>query len=143
MKLSSRSNEDPDLNITPLIDVVFLLLIFFMVTTTFERAAQLELKLPEASEQPTQQQPERLEIVVNAEGRYFVGGSEVVNRRLDTLKEAITRAANDNAEQPITIRADARAPHQAVVNAMDAISQLGFVNLSIATIPRDDTGTGE
>jgi len=140
MKLSEDHREEPEINLTSLIDVVFLLLIFFMVTTTFERQARLRIELPEASEAASAVPGDQLEIVISEDGRFYVNANEVVNTRLATLKEAIARAAGDSREQPITIRADARTPHQSVVTAMDAVGQLGFVNLSIATTP--STGDG-
>ncbi len=135
MRLSDSASDEPDINLAPLIDVVFLLLIFFMVTTTFERQARLRIALPEASEEPSSVEPERLEIAISEDGRFFVNNNEVVNRGLATLKLAIERAAGDDRDMPLVIRADAKTPHQAVVMAMDAVNQLGFVNLSIATTP--------
>lgn len=139
MKLQRQENEDPHLNITPLIDVVFLLLIFFMVTTTFQKEAQLRIEIPRAEQQPTATEPESLEIIIDAQGRYFLEQQEVVNTKPETLKAAITKAVGDNRELPVVIRADASTPHQSVVTAMDVLSQLGFANLSIATTrPEDD-----
>lgn len=140
MKLHRQENEDPNLNITPLIDVVFLLLIFFMVTTTFQKEAQLRIEIPKAEQQPTATEPETLEIIIDAQGRYFLGQQEVVNTKRETLKAAITRAVDDNRELPVVIRADARTPHQSVVTAMDVLSQLGFANLSIATTRPEEEG---
>lgn len=133
MKLQQQQNEDPQLNITPLIDVVFLLLIFFMVTTTFQQEAQLRIEIPKAEQPPSPVEPESLEIVIDAQGRYFLGNQEVVNTRPETLKAAVRKAAGDNRKRPVVIRADARTPHQSVVTAMDVLGQLGFSNLSIAT----------
>ena len=141
MKLSGeRRSLDVDINLTSLIDVVFLLLIFFMVTTTFERQARLRIELPEASDEPSVVQTQAVEIAISADGRFYVNANEVVNTRIETLRQAIARAAGDDREQSITIRADARTPHQAVVTAMDAVNQLGFVNLSIATTPSSEDG---
>lgn len=133
MKLQRQETEDPKLDITPLIDVVFLLLIFFMVTTTFQKEAQLRIEIPRADQQPTATQPETLEIIIDSQGRYFLGQQEVVNTRPETLKAAIRKATDGNNERPVMIRADARTPHQSVVTAMDVLGQLGFSNLSIAT----------
>jgi biopolymer transport protein ExbD len=141
MKLSGeRRNLDVEINLTSLIDVVFLLLIFFMVTTTFERQARLRIELPEASDEPSVVQTQAIEIAISADGRFYVNANEVVNTRIETLRQAIARAAGDDREQSITIRADARTPHQAVVTAMDAVNRLGFVNLSIATTPSSEDG---
>ena len=141
MKLSGeRRTQDAEINLTSLIDVVFLLLIFFMVTTTFERQARLRIELPEASDEPSVVQTQAIEIAISAEGRFYVNANEVINTRIETLRQEIARAAGDDREQSITIRADARTPHQAVVTAMDAVNQLGFVNLSIATTPSSEDG---
>ena len=138
MKLGGgRRTLDAEIDLTSLIDVVFLLLIFFMVTTTFERQARLRIELPEASDEPSTVQAQAIEIAISEDGRFYVNSNEVINTRIDALRQAIAKAAGDDREQAITIRADARTPHQAVVTAMDAISQLGFVNLSIATTPNN------
>lgn len=133
MKFRRTTRPEEGINLTPLIDVVFLLLIFFMVSTTFTKETHLELDLPEASAAPLLEDEGRIEIVVNAEGGYAVNGQGLVNTRLDTLKTAIQRTANGNNQLPLTITADARTPHQAVVTAMDAAGQLGFAKLSITT----------
>jgi biopolymer transport protein ExbD len=124
--------EELELNITPLIDIVFLLLIFFMVSTTFQRESELRVQLPEATRQ-AQPPSEPLEIVISAEGQYAVGGRELSDNRLATVVEALERVAGDDRDQPLVVRADARTPHQAVVRAMDAAARLGLRNLSIAT----------
>lgn len=133
MKFRRQARPEEGINLTPLIDVVFLLLIFFMVSTTFTKETHLELDLPEASAAPLLEDEGRIEIVVNAEGGYAVNGQGLINTQLDTLKTAIERTANGNNSLPLTITADARTPHQAVVTAMDAAGQLGFAKLSITT----------
>ncbi|MEM7706926.1 MAG: biopolymer transporter ExbD [Pseudomonadota bacterium] len=135
MQIQKKEKEEPGIDLAPLIDVVFLLLIFFMVTTTFERQARLRIELPQASEEAVTIEQERLEIAISREGRYFINNNEVINQGSDTLKAAIARIAGDDLDQPVTIRADANTPYQSVVTAMDAVNQLGFVNLSIATTP--------
>ncbi len=140
MKLQQQQNEDPDLNITPLIDVVFLLLIFFMVTTTFQQEAQLRIEIPEANQPATPMDPESLEVIIDAQGRYFLGQQEVVNTRPETLKAAISKTVGDDRDLPVVIRADARTPHQSVVTAMDVLGQLGFAQLSIATTRPEEDG---
>ncbi len=133
MKFSTERSEDIDLNLTPLIDVVFLLLIFFMVSTTFQKDAELQVNLPEASEEPVAQNIEKLEIAINSRGQYFLDGRELTNNRLETLRAAIAKLARGKRDTPLVIRADANTPHQAVVTAMDAAAQLGMLKLSIAT----------
>jgi biopolymer transport protein ExbD len=134
VNLRSEKKESPDINLTPLIDVVFLLLIFFMVSTTFKRDAELKIDLPEASAKPTQVKTRPLEIVIDAKGRYFLNEKQLVNQRLKTLMQTLEKLSKGNVKQPLVIRADANTPHHAVVMAMDAARQLGFVNLSIATV---------
>lgn len=138
MKFSKHDAEEPELNLTPLIDVVFILLIFFVVTTTFERRGLIEVRLPEASESELSEPAEALLVLIDRDGRYFVGNNEVLNTLPATLREAILRSAGEDRSQPIVIRADAMAPHQAVVTAMDVIARLGFGNLSIATVRTED-----
>lgn len=137
MKLGSDKRDEPEINLTSLIDVVFLLLIFFMVTTTFERQAALKVDLPEASEEPSLQESTALELTVSEEGRYFIDKNEVINADPETLREALKHASGGDFQRPVTLRADANARHQAVITAMDILGQLGFTNLSIATVSRE------
>lgn len=134
MNLNPQRRDAPDINLTPLIDVVFLLLIFFMVSTTFKKDAQLKIDLPEASPKPTMLEKKVLEVMIDAEGRYFVDNKEVINRRIESVKRAIDEVTKDNKKVPLIIRADAKTSHQSVVIVMDAARQLGIVNLSIATV---------
>jgi biopolymer transport protein ExbD len=120
-------------NLTPLIDVVFLLLIFFMVSTTFTRESQLTLDLPEASGSPREAPEEQVEILVDEQGRYRVNGQALVDARMRTLQAAIYKVAAGDTTLPLVIAADAQASHQDVVRAMDAAGQMGFVHLSIST----------
>jgi len=122
-----------ELNITPLIDVVFLLLIFFMVSTTFQRETQLSVQLPEAAAPESKSEDQTIEVVINARGEYFLNGRELVNNQPATLRAALARLSSGRKGTPLVIRADARTPHQAVVTVMDAARQLGLLHLSIAT----------
>jgi biopolymer transport protein ExbD len=134
VKFSRQRQEDLSINLTPLIDVVFLLLIFFMVTTTFTRETQLEVSLPEAeSAQAVAQEQERIDVVINAEGLYSVNGQALVNAQALTLRRAITELVGEQRAIPFVITADAQTPHQAVVSAMDVAGQLGFSQLRITT----------
>lgn len=136
----TAEHEDPEVNLTSLIDVVFLLLLFFMLTTTFKREAEIQVELPEASAEPTATQVEKLELIITADGRYFIGNNEVVNTRPSTLKSAIRKATGGNTSMPVLLRADASTPYQAVVTAMDVLAQLGFKHVSIATVqPKADS----
>lgn len=133
MNFRTGQRDELELNITPLIDIVFLLLIFFMVSTTFQTESQLRVQLPEASDDQAPDPRDPLELVVSAEGQYAVGGRELSDNQIETLIRALRDIAGDDRERPLVIRADARAPHQAVVRAMDASSRVGLRNLSIAT----------
>ena len=133
MNLQPGEQDEPEVNLTPLIDVVFLLLIFFMVSTTFEQQSRIQIELPEATAAPTETEDDSLEIVIDAQGRYFIGERQVVNSELKTLKAAISKAVNGREPLTVIIRADASTPHQAVITALDATSQLGLTQISLAT----------
>ncbi|MBT8126312.1 MAG: biopolymer transporter ExbD [Gammaproteobacteria bacterium] len=130
-----RTDQRVDINLTPLIDVVFLLLIFFMVSTTFDRHANLKVELPEASATISQQQQDPVVISIDADGNYFINDRQLVNTTLETLKIALRKTvAEKEKDVPLVLRADATTPHQSVVRAMDAAAQLGLTRLSIATV---------
>jgi len=133
LKFQRHQADEINVNLTPLIDVVFLLLIFFMVSTTFTRETQLEVDLPQADNTAEVSAERPLEVVITAEGEYRVNGQGLVNAQARTLRMALSKAAADNFELPLTISADARTPHQAVVMAMDVAGGLGFTKLSITT----------
>lgn len=133
MNLRPHRKESPELNLTPLIDVVFLLLIFFMVSTTFDKESQIKVELPQAATQDEKVEDEKvLDVVVDAKGRYYINQREVINTEVDTLKAAIVKAAGEQRDLTVIITADANATHQAVIKVMDAASQLGFVNMTFA-----------
>ena len=138
MNLQPGDNDEPDVNLTPLIDVVFLLLIFFMVSTTFEQQSRIKIDLPEASAAPTSQEDDSLEILIDAQGRYFIGDQQVVNTTAKTLKSAISKAVGEREGLAVIIRADATTPHQAVITALDVTSQLGLTHISLATSKSED-----
>ena len=139
MNLRPERREDPEVNLTPLIDVVFLLLIFFMVSTTFDREARLKIELPEATTEATQAPDEVLEIAINAAGDYFIDEQKLVNRKPETLKKAVAQTLGERRNLPLIIRADGRTPHQAVVTVMDVASQLGLLQISLATVHTDSS----
>ena len=134
MNLKPERREELDLNLTPLIDVVFLLLIFFMVSTTFEQTSKLKIDLPQATPKATQQADQKIVIGIDVKGNYYVNERQLVNTQLKTLKLALMKVAGDNKDTPIVLRADAKTPHQSVVTAMDAAAQLGLTRLSISTL---------
>jgi len=133
MNLQRSDPDEPEVNLTPLIDVVFLLLIFFMVSTTFEHQSRIQIELPEATAEATKPEDESLEIIIDAQGRFFIGEEQVVNTELNTLKGAISKSVGEREGIPVIIRADAKTPHQAVITALDATSQLGLTRISLAT----------
>ncbi|MFK7858836.1 MAG: ExbD/TolR family protein [Granulosicoccus sp.] len=133
MKFHRPPSEELELNLTPLIDVVFLLLIFFMVSTTFQKESEISLQLPKATDTETTAPPVRIEIVINAAGRYFIEDQEVVKSDVVSLQNALYKVSNGVRDIPLIIRADAQVPHQAVVTAMDAAGQLGMLKITIAT----------
>ena len=137
-----RQDDTPEINLIPLIDVLLCLLIFFVVTTTFDARSVLKLELPRADGQPSEAQSKALSVLVNAQGRYFVGDREVLRTDVESLKESLRDVAGEDRDRPILLRADARTPHQAVVTALDALGQLGFRRVAIATAPEAGNAAG-
>jgi len=136
MKLSSgRVPDEPEINLVSLIDVVFCIIIFLVVTTTFDQRSALKLVLPTSQANSEVDPGEPLTVIVDADGRYFVGNNEVLKRDVASLKDAIAQVAGTDRKRPVVLRADARTPHQAVITAMDALGQVGFTKISIATTP--------
>jgi biopolymer transport protein ExbD len=133
LKFRRQHRDELAINLTPLIDVVFLLLIFFMVSTTFTRETQLTIDLPEAQGQLKETVDEQIEVLVDESGNYRVNGEALVDKRMRTLQAAIYKISAGDTTMPMTISADAQAAHQDVVQAMDAAGQMGFVHLSITT----------
>ena len=131
-----RTSEEPEVNLTSLIDVVLMLLIFFMVATTFDREASLKVDLPKASPaaENSSDNDQPIELIINAEGRYFLSGQEVVSSDAATLKRAIEKITGGRKDVHLSLRAAATTQHQAVVTAMDVAGQLGISRLSIATL---------
>jgi biopolymer transport protein ExbD len=130
----TRGEEDRlDVNITPLIDVVFLLLIFFMVTTTFNQQAELRVDLPEASSEEQALEVIPIEITIDPVGVYFVNGQSLANNNAATLYQSLQKVVAGDKDKSAIIRADANTPHQAVVTAMDTVAKVGISKLSIAT----------
>lgn len=133
MKFRRQRRDEVGVNLTPLIDVVFLLLIFFMVSTTFTRETQLSIDLPEAEGQVKENTQEQIEILIDESGRYRVNGQGLVDARMRTLQAAIYKISAGDTTLPLIITADAQAAHEDVVRAMDAAGRMGFVHLSITT----------
>ena len=140
MKLRRQKRQQDGINITPLIDVVFLLLIFFMVSTTFTRETRLSVELPDASGEPADNKPpKQIEIVIDKDGAYAINGNMLVNRKVDTIMTALNQLPDTDKSMPIVITADKEAPHGAVITVMDAAGRVGFEKLSFATQePKED-----
>lgn len=139
MLLRHNRNNEPDLNLTPLIDVVFLLLIFFMVSTTFEKESEISIELPDASGEVAKKESFTIEVSIDAEGRYFVNQRRVKDTSIVTLKQAVALVRGEHKDPQFVISADRNTPHQAVVKAMDAARQLGLYRLTFSTKQASDT----
>ena len=132
---NDRRQDDFEINVIPLIDVLLTLLMFFVLTSTFVQHTHLQVTLPKASSQDHDANTPALTIVVDRDGKFYVGSDEVMGEGIEPLKQLIQRNAGTDRERQVTIRADGMTPHQNVVTAMDALGQLGFTRLSIATTP--------
>ena len=136
MRLGNNSEaSEPDINLIPLIDVLFCLILFLVLTTSFNQRAALKLQLPQAQAGVVPDSGTPLIVLVDVDGKFYVGNDEVMKSGVASLKEAIVRTAGADRSRPVILRADARTPHQSVVTAMDALGQLGFAKLAIATTP--------
>jgi biopolymer transport protein ExbD len=133
MNLKPRRHEDPEINMVSLIDVVLMMVIFFMLTANFSGEGRLRIRLPQASTAAQTPKPAALVITVTAGGSYLVNNRELVNASADTLRAAIEQVSQAPRDQPVNLRADGRATHQAVVTAMDVLAQLGFAQLNFVT----------
>ena len=133
MNFRRSEREKVDLNITPLIDVVFLLLIFFMVSTTFERESEINITLPESSKEVTAAKPDSINIGIDANSRIFINDKALLNSQLSTIKEAIYDALGSLEDASVIISADAETNHQSVIRVMDAARQLGLIRITFAT----------
>lgn len=133
MQFRRQKNQELSVNLTPLIDIVFLLLIFFMVSTSFTKETHLSLELPEATGEESSLNANSIDILIDSHGQYVLNGKALVNNQLKTLKKALELLADGTIDMPLIITADASTPHQAVITAMDAAGQLGFSKLSLTT----------
>ena len=133
MNFKRQAGEDLAIDLTPMIDVVFLLLIFFMVSTTFTKESHLEIDLPQSSAEPAKNAVKEIEVIVSATGEYSVNERGLVNNQEETLKKAVQKLSGGDSGIPFIITADAKTSHEYVVRVMDVAGQLGFVQLSITT----------
>lgn len=133
MKFRRQSREIEPMNLISLIDVMFFLLIFFMLSSTFTKESHLSVELPEAVGAASSDAKNQIEVVISQQGSFSVNGKTLINNEIATLKSAITSIADGKTDIPLLITADGKTQHQFVVTAMDAAGQLGFVKLSITT----------
>ena len=133
MNFRSKKRNKLDITLTPMIDVVFLLLIFFMVTTTFSRETEIKIRLPEAEGEARNDQSKAITLTIDADGVYYVNNHQVINQKLTTLKKAVLDAAGNSRTLPFIISADAKTPHQAVISALDVASKAGFSKITFAS----------
>jgi len=135
MKLNLRPRTQPEVNMTSLIDVVLLLLIFFMVSTSFVKQSQITISLPQAeSAAMVEEVPGQIDIMITATGTYLINGRDLINSPPETIRNALQKVSGGSNSLPLTISADANARHQDVITAMDVAGRLGFVRISIATV---------
>lgn len=134
MNLRPRRSDEPEINLISLIDILLVLVIFFILSTTFSIDGRLRIQLPAASSVPLERTgSEPLVVTVTSTGSYLVNGRELVNASPDTLRAGILKVSGDRRDTPVSIRADGRTTHQAVVTAMDTLGKLGFAQLNIVT----------
>jgi len=130
MNLRPQRRDQVSLDMTPLIDVVFLLLIFFMVSTTFDKQTAVKVDLPKAQSLAEKTQNDKIMVVVDARGHIYINDHELINNEVDTVKRTLLKAAGDNKETPVIIRVDKSAPFQAPMTVMDAAAQAALTHLS-------------
>lgn len=133
MQFRRQSNVEEGINLTPLIDVVFLLLIFFMVSTTFTKETHLKIALPEAQGELQPDSAEQIEVVISADGSFSVNGRSLINKQVETLVAAIDKVGSEDKSLPFVITADAKVPYEYVVTVMDAAGRSGYFNISMTT----------
>ena len=136
MKFRRKARENVEINLASLIDVVFILLLFFVVTTTFTRETQLKVDLPEAASgtPPQPSELKTLEVLIGVDGGYSLNGQVLLKSDLPSLMSALQEESEGDNSLPVVISADAKTPHQAVITAMDAAGKLGFAHLRITTV---------
>lgn len=133
MNFSTQNEHTSRLNLTSLIDVVFLLLIFFMVSTTFEKQTKLKIELPEASQEVSSPEAQNLTISINANGIFYINDNELRSQEASELQQKVLKVVGERRDMKVLIKADANASHKYVVTALDVLGQLGFEGISIAT----------
>jgi biopolymer transport protein ExbD len=129
----TRFRDDPEINFIPLIDVLLVILIFLMVTTTYQRVAELQITLPEADAEQVKQRPKEINVGIDAQGRYVIDKTAFTYSNVGALAEMLRNAAGAAKEPVIVINADANATHQSVIHVMEAARIAGFVHITFAT----------
>ncbi|MEW6562081.1 MAG: biopolymer transporter ExbD [Pseudomonadota bacterium] len=128
-----RTREEPEINLIPMIDVLLVILIFLMVTTTYAKYAELQINLPQATGETAETQNNQISVAVDASERYAINGNPVAFSQVESLAEALKKSAGSQKDPVIIISADAKAPHQAVVNIMEAARQAGYGHITFTT----------
>jgi biopolymer transport protein ExbD len=129
----ARVKDDPEINFIPLIDVLLVILIFLMVTTTYQRVAELQITLPEADANAVKQRPKEINVGIDAQGRYVIDRNVFTFSTVSALGEMLRRAGGDAKDAVVIINADANATHQSVIHVMEAARQVGLVHITFAT----------
>jgi biopolymer transport protein ExbD len=138
VNLRPRRVEDPEINLVSLIDVVLMMVVFFMLSSSLVDEGRIRIHLPQARDLPAGKPPgEPLVVSVTQQGGYLVNGHELINSSPDTLRAALVKEAGTDRSMRVTLRADARTTHQSVITAMDVLARLGFAELNIATVRQD------
>ncbi len=138
MNLRPRRVEDPEINLVSLIDVVLMMVVFFMLSSSLVDEGRIRIHLPQARDLPAGKPPaEPLVVSVTQQGGYLVNGRELINSSPDTLRAALLKEAGSDRTMRVTLRADGRSTHQSVITAMDVLARLGFAELNIATVRQD------
>lgn len=141
MNLRPRRNEEPEINLVSLIDVVLMLVVFFMLSSQFIDEGRVHIRLPQAQGVPnTKTQNEPVVVAVTQAGGYRVNDKELINSSPDTLRAAIIKETGSDRSKRVTVRADGRATHQSVITAMDVLGRLGFTEINIATVKDEPAG---
>ena len=129
----ARSREDPEINFIPLIDVLLVILIFLMVTTTYQRVAELQITLPEADADQVKQRPKEINVGIDSQGRYVIDKTVFTFTTAAALADVLKQAAGDAKEPVVIINADANATHQSVIHVMEAARMAGYIHITFAT----------
>jgi len=143
MNFHSQRRDEPEINLIPFIDVLLVILIFLMLSTTYSRFTELQVALPTADAEKLPERPGEIVVAVSSDGRYSVRGQAVDGRSVEQLTMALTAAAEGRADTMVIVSADALAAHQSVVNVLDAARRAGLVKLTFAAqAPQGGAGTG-